>query len=130
MDKKTDEIRIEIITRLTKPIPTLMLRVSGKLDSTTVEKFSKKIRGYMEDRTIGFVLNFQKLEYVNSTALREILKIHHELKKKNGFVSFLSVNDNISDVISLVGISEVIPVYDSNQAFLNAIQKQKEPYTA
>ncbi len=111
--------------RLTKPDKIVVAYLSGSFDSTSIDLFAQPIQIHISTGINRFVLNLHDLDYINSTAIKELLRVYQQAVKAGGFVYLVSVSPNISEVLNLVGITQIIPIFDTNQEVLNAIQQQK-----
>lgn len=86
----------------------IVLRVQGRLDTTTAPDFDKYVEESVPE-TNELVFDFKELEYVSSAGLRIILKAHKEMAKK-GSLTLKNVCDAVMDVLDISGFSDILTI--------------------
>jgi anti-anti-sigma factor len=84
----------------------------GDLDATNVEFVLDKICTMMNDGFVNIVADFQKLRYVNSTGLGVLLHFNKSAKEKNGSFKIANVNENVYEIIEIIGATSLLEIYD------------------
>ena len=86
----------------------LVLRVQGRLDTTTAPDFDKYVEEAVPE-TNELVFDLKDLEYVSSAGLRVILKAHKDMMKK-GSLTLKNVCDAVMDVLDISGFSDILTI--------------------
>ncbi len=74
------------------------------------------------------IINFQKTTYVNSSGIAILIYIIQDIKKTGGALAFVGMSAHLQKVMSIVGITEFIRVYESNtEAVKNLSQRAESP---
>lgn len=89
---------------------SLILRVSGRLDSTTAPRFEERLLAAIRGGETRIAINFEALDYISSAGLRVLLKAARELKALNGGLALCCMRDYIREVFDLSGFVAIIPV--------------------
>lgn len=110
-------------THLKKPTSIVVVHLSGSFDSTAIDTFEEEIEPYLEQGQRHFIFDCQHLEYINSNAINEILRIYHHTHNLYGFLYLVAVNNNLREILSMVGITQFIPVVDTTRDVLATIRK-------
>ena len=82
----------------------LVIKLEGRLDTTTVPDLEKEIGDI--DNTKNIVFDFEKLEYISSAGLRLILKA----KKQNDTTKVINCNPEVYDIFNMTGFTEILEV--------------------
>jgi anti-sigma B factor antagonist len=89
-----------------------MVRFIGDLDATNVETVLEKICNLFKDGFINIVADFNKLRYVNSTGLGILLHFSKSAKEKGGSFKIANVNENVYEIIEIIGATSLLEIYD------------------
>ena len=93
---------------------TVVLALSGKLDSTTANTFEKKLLSQIESGERRFVINLAQLDYISSAGLRVFLLAAKRLNSANGKILLSSLQDPVREVFDITGFSSVFSIYGSD----------------
>jgi len=103
----------------------VLVKVKGDIDSTTATYFSDEIFSILNnDGKVNIVVDLQDLRYVNSTGLGAFLNITKSVRLKGGVFAICNVNDNISDVIDIIGATAALNIYSSVDDAVAALAKK------
>ncbi len=89
---------VEKITNGTEAV----LKVSGWLDTQSSPELEKAV-AELDGNTETLVFDFEKLEYISSAGLRQIVAAH---KKMNGKLTLRNVQSDIMSVLSMAGFDK------------------------
>lgn len=89
---------VEKITNGTEAV----LKVSGWLDTQSSPELEKAV-AELDGNTETLVFDFEKLEYISSAGLRQIVAAH---KKMNGKLTLRNVQPDIMNVLSMAGFDK------------------------
>lgn len=98
---------------------TLLLRLDGELDMKTAGALRAEIDKEIERRGVRTViLNFQSVEFIDSSGLGVILGRYKKLMPLGGKLLITSVPSHIYKIMELSGLPKIIEFYpDENSAF-------------
>ena len=82
----------------------MIIRIEGRLDTTTVQDLEKEIEDI--DNTKNIIFDFENLEYISSAGLRLILK----MKKQNNTTKVVNCNSEVYDVFNMTGFVEIMDI--------------------
>ena len=57
------------------------------------------------------ILNFAKLNYLNSFAIGQLVAWHNVVSTKGGHIYIVSTNKNVEDIFSVLGINNIFKTY-------------------
>ena len=89
---------VEKITNGTEAV----LKVSGWLDTQSSPELEKAV-AELDGNTETLVFDFEKLEYISSAGLRQIVAAH---KKMNGKLTLRNVQPDIMSVLTMAGFDK------------------------
>ena len=77
-----------------------------------------EIRKINKNQTMIF--DFFQSDYINSSGISAVIKLLHIHKEYNGDFIFIRLSDHFKKVMSIMGLTDYITIYDSKeQAFKN-----------
>ena len=105
--------------------PAKFITMHGELDESNVDKHAETM--YEAIRLVPdgtyFVFDAKELAYINSKGLGYLTDWYNKLSDKEGKIVLIRVKPAIFDILDVVGITQIIPVYDNlnlaEQALLN-----------
>lgn len=102
-----------------------VLVLKGQIDESNLEKFKIIFDNVMDDNEVKFlILELKDLEFVNSKFVGFLAVKYTDSKEKNKQIMIVQANDNVKDVLSLVGLSSIIDQYDSLKEAFSQIKKE------
>ena len=91
----------------------LLLKVSGRLDTTTAPDLEDCIRENLADIE-KLVLDFEELKYISSAGLRVLLSAQKIMSKK-GEMILKHVPENIYDIFIITGFSDILTIESGDE---------------
>lgn len=86
----------------------LYVRLDGELDQHNVENIRVKIIELIDKYMIKYlVLNFKKLQFMDSSGVGFIIGRYNRLKRERGEVILCSMNESIKRLVMLSGLSKI-----------------------
>ena len=61
------------------------------------------------------VFNFTKTSYINSAGIATLINIIQDMNDNGGKVSFVGLSNHFLKVMDIVGISDFVDIYETNQ---------------
>ncbi|MFP4015129.1 MAG: STAS domain-containing protein [Chitinispirillaceae bacterium] len=89
-----------------------LIRVIGDLDATNVDSVREQVDNYFSDGFVNIIADFKKLRYVNSTGLGILLHFSKSAKEKGGSFKIANVNENVYEIIEIIGATSLLEIYD------------------
>ena len=103
----------------------VILKVKGDIDSTTTTIFSDTVFDILNnDGKINVIADLENLRYLNSTGLGAFLNITKSVRLKGGVFAICCVNDNINDVIDIIGATTSLNIYKDIDEAIAALTKK------
>ena len=87
---------------------TATIYVEGWLDTQSSPDLGKEVEGISEARAL--VLDFEKLEYISSSGLREVVAAYKKMKARGGTFSVVNVGSEVMDVFRLTGFDKKLEI--------------------
>lgn len=84
------------------------LSVEGWLDTQSSPEFGQEVRGL--SGLEGLILDFEKLEYISSSGLREVVSAYKKMKDLGGSFSVIHVSSEVMDVFKLTGFDKKMDI--------------------
>ena len=91
----------------------VLVSLTGRLDTSNYEDFSKQLNTLIESGTKFLVINLNELKYISSSGLRVFLSTLKTLRAIEGDVVLCCMNQNIKSVFEVSGFISLFRVEDS-----------------
>jgi anti-anti-sigma factor len=100
---------------------TSVVELNGELDESNVETLSKQMDGVFANAAVKTVIfNLQNLIFINSKGIGYLVSVQTHLAKDQRRFNLVAANQEVMDVISLVGLTAIIPYYSTlEEAYAN-----------
>jgi anti-sigma B factor antagonist len=99
-----------------------LIRFIGDLDATNVETVLERVCNLFNEGFIHLVADFKKLRYVNSTGLGILLHFSKSAKEKGGSFKIANVNENVYEIIEIIGATSLLEIYDELEEAVSALE--------
>lgn len=86
--------------------------LEGQLDESNVDNFAPNVYELIESSPVnqGFILDIEKLTYLNNKSIGYISDWYGKITSKNGKLVIAKPQSNIKDILNVVGLDKVIPI--------------------
>jgi len=90
--------------------PAYEIKLSGEIDQSNIEEKTAPVYDQIEVMPEGgtLVLDFSELDYINSTFIGNLAAWHTSLRRKNGRICLKNTNNQIREVLELVGLLNIL----------------------
>lgn len=92
--------------------PAFTVKLHGDIDQLNIDKLSLPVNEHIaalpQDGTL--ILDFSELDYINSTFIGLLASWLNDVKQKGGQIVLKNINDQIKDVLNLVGLGQVLNI--------------------
>ncbi len=86
----------------------ITLKLDGWLDAISAEKFTEVTEEIGEASAI--ILDFEKVEYISSAGLRQVVTCAKKAKDMNAEFSIIKVNKEVMSIFSLTGLDKKMSI--------------------
>lgn len=90
-----------------------LVKFAGQLDESNVDEKAKMIYKEIEEGgdNLIFIFDFSDLEYMNSKSIGYLTDWYGKLSAKNGKIVIAHARENITDILQVVGLTQLITCY-------------------
>jgi anti-sigma B factor antagonist/stage II sporulation protein AA (anti-sigma F factor antagonist) len=99
----------------------VILRPDGRLDTTTVPILEKEIGQQIDGKHYKIMLDFKKVEYLSSAAMRLLLSTTKKLKSLGGKLVLAEVHDDVMEIIKMAGFDPLLSIHGKEKEALEAL---------
>ena len=92
----------------------------GSLDATNIESVAQQVQDILSSGVKNIIADFNKLRYLNSTALGHIINFNKQAKNQGGAFVLVNVNENVYEIFDIVGATSILSFYDSAEQAIAA----------
>jgi anti-anti-sigma factor len=97
-----------------------IVRVRGELDLEVAERMEEMLAGAAADPSRGLVIDLAGCEFVDSAGLTAILHGAKPFQDGESKVAIACPEGNVRKLLNLTGIDQTLPVFDSEDAAVQA----------
>lgn len=101
-----------------------LIKFIGDLDATNVEATLDQVTRLIKEGCNHIVADFSNLRYVNSTGLGILLHFSKTARERNGSFKIANVNDNVFEIIEIIGANTLLDIYDSVDEATKSLQRR------
>jgi anti-sigma B factor antagonist len=65
------------------------------------------------------IFNFQQTSYINSAGIATLINIIQDMSERGGKVSFVGLSNHFLKVMDIVGISDFVDIFETNEAAIS-----------
>jgi len=89
-----------------------VVHLTGELDEVSVETLKVSLDPLLADSNITqLIFDFAKLEFINSKGIGYMVAVHTHLTKDGRTMVLAGASESVMDVLSLVGLTNIIPYH-------------------
>lgn len=92
-----------------------VLRISGVIDSETVERFGEALEEVFLDGCYNIVLDIEGLSYINTAGLSIIADAYKKCSQNKGALKILRAAEAIRELLDVVRFTKIIEMYESEE---------------
>ena len=94
--------------RVVTPEGTVLnVSVDGRIDATNAEEFRDTISADLK-RVKVLKLDFQNVDYISSVGIRSLLLLFKQLRRQDGRMEIININEQVREILKLIGLMEFI----------------------
>jgi anti-sigma B factor antagonist len=99
-----------------------LIDVDGRLDQTTTPQLELEFNKALDAGRIRLVIDLSGVSYVNSGGLRCLITVWRRARENGGDVVLANLNDQISQLFSVVGFDTVFRILPDHEAAHKALK--------
>lgn len=80
----------------------------------------EKVEELLEGGHVNIIINLNKVKYMDSAGIGELVACQKRAKEKGGQVKLLNVTPKVADVLEIVNIGGVFEIYKDEQEAINS----------
>jgi anti-anti-sigma factor len=100
-----------------------LITLDGQIDESNLVEFGKVIEPLVGSATPYLVFNLAKLEFINSKVIGYLAAVHGKLTETNQQMLFAAPNQNILDILELVGLTQIVPTFENEEKAIATIKQ-------
>ena len=86
--------------------------LQGELDEVSIEALKEEIDKHLANGTVArLIFDCTNLDFINSKGIGYLVSVHTHLAKDGHMMIIAAANEPVMDVISLVGLTTIIPYF-------------------
>jgi anti-sigma B factor antagonist len=101
------EITITDMNRVT------LFRVDGRIDSSNASQLGDALTDRIANGALNLVVDLEKVDYMSSGGLRELVAALKRVKKDGGDVRLCAPSQRVREVLELAGLDSLFQVFDT-----------------
>ncbi len=113
------ELQIEEIKEL---VNGRLIHFIGDLAGSNVKHTDDIISGLFNQGIYKIIADFKKLRYITSTGLGILLHFSQITRGKKGFFKITNINENVYEIIEIVGANSLLEIHQSNEHALDSAE--------
>ncbi|RKY75923.1 anti-sigma factor antagonist [candidate division KSB1 bacterium] len=88
---------------------------STSLGGPGANQLSDEIRTVMDADIVNFVINMEKVEWMNSSGLGILIAALNTVKRKNGELCLLNIREKTEQLLKITKLDRVFKIFDSEE---------------
>jgi anti-anti-sigma factor len=113
-------IQVQIVKELSN---TALVVLNGSIDAKTVITFQTHLNTVKERGMNRFILDMEKIKYVNSTGLGYLINLSDSLGTDEGGITLVKVQPKVKIVFDMLGLNAFFKIYPTREDALSALTR-------
>ncbi len=98
----------------------LIAMLIGHIDSSNADRFQRIVESGVDEEDHALILDFERVFFISSAGLRISLIISRRFNESGKKFGVCALSDPIRNVLAISGFDQIIPIYESRDAAINA----------
>lgn len=109
-------------------IPSVRVAVlDGQVDESNLDQMRSAFDPLVGDAAVRYlVLDMAKLTFINSKTIGYLAALYSRLSEQSKKMLFAQPSETVRDIVDLVGLTKIIPAYDSLQEAIDIVRSDQE----
>ena len=100
----------------------LIAMLIGHIDSSNADRFQRIVESGIDAEDQALILDFERVFFISSAGLRISLIISRKFSESGKKFGLCTLSDPIRNVLAISGFDQIIPIYESQAAAINAFE--------
>ncbi len=100
----------------------LIAMLIGHIDSSNADRFQRIVESGIDAEDQALILDFERVFFISSAGLRISLVMSRKFNESGKKFGLCTLSDPIRNVLAISGFDQIIPIYDSRAAAINAFE--------
>ena len=100
----------------------LIAMLIGHIDSSNADRFQRIVESGIDSEDQALILDFERVFFISSAGLRISLIISRKFNELGKKFGVCTLSDPIRNVLAISGFDQIIPIYESQAAAINAFE--------
>ena len=100
----------------------LIAMLIGHIDSSNADRFQRIVESGIDSGDHALILDFERVFFISSAGLRISLVISRKFSESGKKFGICTLSEPIRNVLAISGFDQIIPIYDSRAAAINAFE--------
>ncbi|MGE3164057.1 MAG: ATP-binding protein [Planctomycetota bacterium] len=87
----------------------VLVRMEGLIDAPNFLQFEANLEKLLRANEVRVVLDFRKIQYINSTGISSIIRFHNAMTERGGALLLIQVSRNVGLTMHLLGVTSIVP---------------------
>lgn len=115
------ELQIKNETKTAGDKKYVLITLIGQIDESNLNDFSVAVDPLIGSDHAYLVFDLAKLDFINSKVIGYLAAAHSKLSENNQKMVFTSANQNILDILELVGLTQIVPTVENEEKAIAGI---------
>jgi anti-anti-sigma factor len=93
----------------------IRIYLSGRSNSASFKTLQTTIDGHLNSGHTKLLLDCERLEFLNSTAMGYLINMADRIEKEHGAVGFIRVPQKVRTVFTLLGLQNFFPIFETER---------------
>jgi len=102
----------------------VLLRLAGRIDGAATCALAGKIDELAKRGAVHFVLSCAGVASISCSGIAGLCLMHRGLSARRGSLALAGVRPRVLDVLRMVGVPAVLPVYDDEEDALAQVRRR------
>lgn len=110
----------KITSEMMSDVP--IIYIEGDLTSDA-DVDAKEVYNQIRDKQLirKVIINFESTKYINSSGIATLIHIIQDVNEKGGVIAFVGMSEHLKKVMTIVGISDFVKIFDSTKEAISSI---------
>lgn len=106
-----------------------LVTIAGQLDESNVDEKSTMVYEIINKNpaNLSLIFNLENLEYMNSKSIGYMTDWYGKISAANGKMVIVKAKPNIADVLQVVGLTQLIPIFNTLEEAKFAVTNDAQP---
>ena len=100
----------------------LIAMLIGPIDSSNADRFQSIVESEIAAEDRALILDFERVFFISSAGLRISLVLFRKFNESGKKFGICTLADPIRNVLAISGFDQLIPIYESRAAAINAFE--------